>query len=665
MADEATERITILLQARDADMKRALDRNTQAIRRYEREATKATTAAARNIEQNMAKSNAAFAGMAKAGVAAVGVLVASLASGALRNAIGQVADLADSASRIGVGTDALQGLQRGFQLAGVDAASLSSSLEMFTQRVGEAADGAGPLAEILRANSISIRDQNGEIRPTLSLLNDFADVINKTTSQAEKMALLNDAFGRSGRAMVDAFEGGSVALQQMITDAVEGGYALDEEMIQRAAELDDKFDDLTLKAGNFFKAFAVGVGESALGLKMMAEDLAALAVDSVTPEPITVDEQAMTALRQIGADAEALAGYLDRTANDLRRIGVEGYENLNTAASEMRRLNEGLIDGTISGAEFDSQMRTASETALGLMLSLEDVDQQQFGNVIASLGGLINGLVTAANAAAATRAEIARMSAAGSTSLPALSGPAGMGAPPAGPSIPAEYTGPEIVARPLDIDFGYTPPATTGGGRTSGGGGTPSPAEPAYWDDLVQSVQDAQDALEEYNEVADAGADKMADLFLAATEGADAAKEALAQLLLELAKVAAQSAFTSMAGAGSPLQPIFSAIGAAFGGPSFAGGGYTGTGSRSGGVDGQGGFPAILHPNETVIDHSRGGGGGGSVEIIVRSEPGTIVEIARNTANAAIREASPMIENRAVAKTGRAMGSTRTFGSPF
>jgi len=41
---------------------------------------------------------------------------------------------------------------------------------------------------------------------------------------------------------------------------------------------------------------------------------------------------------------------------------------------------------------------------------------------------------------------------------------------------------------------------------------------------------------------------------------------------------------------------------------SFAGGGYTGSGARTGGVDGRGGFPAILHPNETVIDHNGSGG---------------------------------------------------------
>lgn len=47
---------------------------------------------------------------------------------------------------------------------------------------------------------------------------------------------------------------------------------------------------------------------------------------------------------------------------------------------------------------------------------------------------------------------------------------------------------------------------------------------------------------------------------------------------------------------------------------SFEGGGYTGSGSRTGGLDGRGGFMAMLHPNETVIDHSRGNSGG---EVVV------------------------------------------------
>jgi methyl-accepting chemotaxis protein len=42
--------------------------------------------------------------------------------------------------------------------------------------------------------------------------------------------------------------------------------------------------------------------------------------------------------------------------------------------------------------------------------------------------------------------------------------------------------------------------------------------------------------------------------------------------------------------------------------PSFDGGGYTGMGIRAGGLDGKGGSLAVVHPNETVIDHTKGQG---------------------------------------------------------
>ena len=50
---------------------------------------------------------------------------------------------------------------------------------------------------------------------------------------------------------------------------------------------------------------------------------------------------------------------------------------------------------------------------------------------------------------------------------------------------------------------------------------------------------------------------------------------------------------------------------------SFDGGGFTGFGPRSGGEDGKGGFMAMLHPNETVIDHTKGNSGGMAVNVQV------------------------------------------------
>lgn len=76
---------------------------------------------------------------------------------------------------------------------------------------------------------------------------------------------------------------------------------------------------------------------------------------------------------------------------------------------------------------------------------------------------------------------------------------------------------------------------------------------------------------------------------------------------------------------------------------SFDGGGYTGMGARSGGLDGKGGFMAMLHPDETVTDHSKGGATGGvtiiqNINIDSRSDQGTIAAAMVQAKNAAVAE---------------------------
>lgn len=65
----------------------------------------------------------------------------------------------------------------------------------------------------------------------------------------------------------------------------------------------------------------------------------------------------------------------------------------------------------------------------------------------------------------------------------------------------------------------------------------------------------------------------------------------------------------------------------------FEGGGYTGIGGRSGGVDGRGGFPAILHPNETVIDHTKGQGMGSGVTVNLNISTGVSQTVRAEIAN--------------------------------
>jgi hypothetical protein len=71
---------------------------------------------------------------------------------------------------------------------------------------------------------------------------------------------------------------------------------------------------------------------------------------------------------------------------------------------------------------------------------------------------------------------------------------------------------------------------------------------------------------------------------------------------------------------------------------SFDGGGFTGHGSRSGGVDGKGGFNAILHPNETVIDHTKGQGQG-----VVINQTINVTTGVQSTVRAEIANLMPQI----------------------
>ena len=114
--------------------------------------------------------------------------------------------------------------------------------------------------------------------------------------------------------------------------------------------------------------------------------------------------------------------------------------------------------------------------------------------------------------------------------------------------------------------------------------------------------------------------------------GIEKAKQAIISKNIEAGSLSASvaanaAAMTAIATASAPAAALVSlatsggnAVGAAAGIsstvalakasslPSFEGGGFTGSGARSGGMDGRGGFLAMLHPNETVIDNTRGGG---------------------------------------------------------
>jgi tape measure domain-containing protein len=107
--------------------------------------------------------------------------------------------------------------------------------------------------------------------------------------------------------------------------------------------------------------------------------------------------------------------------------------------------------------------------------------------------------------------------------------------------------------------------------------------------------------LQMINELNSAVASGFADVFTSILDGSKTAGEAIGDLLSQLGKLLINQAFNMLFNVGGGGGGLLGSL------LSFDGGGETPKGPRTGGVDGKGGFLSILHPDETVIDNTRGG----------------------------------------------------------
>ena len=138
--------------------------------------------------------------------------------------------------------------------------------------------------------------------------------------------------------------------------------------------------------------------------------------------------------------------------------------------------------------------------------------------------------------------------------------------------------------------------------------------------EVIQEVDPALQAIQERTEqIANSISGSFESAFMSMVDGTQSAKEAFRSLsrdiIGELYRVFIVKRITGFIG-------DFVSDPAMFGGGSgpigsvrpnarsFNGGGYTGNGARAGGLDGRGGFMAMIHPRETVVDHTKGQGQG-------------------------------------------------------
>lgn len=346
---------------------------------------------------------------------------------------------------------------------------------------------------------------------------------------------------------------------------------------------------------------------------------------------------------------------------------------------DVEDLGNRLADGQVDADGFRAELVDIADEADALREELQSVDDVKFGGVIADLGNLVSAIRTAiTNAAELSRTlpgYVASGRGDGSAEFEQRRREGNSATPLAPQASPRPRPAPPMVHERVD-------PGRSGGG--SGGGSDPEWArevarirertealeaeaealiglagagleysraadvarvkakllQAAQRDgqsvtpELKRQIEElamayvragdaagkAEERMRRIEDAAERGREAVADLMFEVVSGSGSARDALSSLVAEMAKVQFRKAILGLEKSGSG-GGLFGWLGGLLT-ESFEGGGYTGSGSRSGGVDGRGGFPAILHPNETVIDHAKGGGPGMSGKSVVRVELG-------------------------------------------
>ena len=193
--------------------------------------------------------------------------------------------------------------------------------------------------------------------------------------------------------------------------------------------------------------------------------------------------------------------------------------------------------------------------------------------------------------------------------------------------------------------------------------------------DLTRELTDAQ---KQQVAIADSVSGAFGDFFMGLVDGTTSAKDAFRSMATDIIQqlyrilvveqlvqsiagaITGAFAPASAAGTGGSVAPPRRPTGV-FG--NYDGGGYTGSGPRSGGLDGKGGFMAMLHPRETVVDHTKGQSVGG--DTVTVNQTINVTTGVQQTVRAEVMGLMPQIAEASKAAVLDAKRRGGAFGKAF
>lgn len=262
-----------------------------------------------------------FAGIA-GGASAAGLIALATTAANTANEMGKMAQ------RVGLTAEEVSRLAYTADQGDASLSALEGSLRRLSRNLDDASRGGAGAIETFERLDIPVRDANGELRGTVDVLHDVAEVFGNMADGPEKTALAFQLFGRAGTELIPMLNGGRQGMADMAAEADRLGRTISNE----AAEAGAAFNDDLLRLQTLSKGLAQEVG---MALVPSMHALAAAFLDAATEQREITGESSLVPWAEAAVKSVAfLVDVLDGFWRVVKIIGtgIGGYLAMATSA---------------------------------------------------------------------------------------------------------------------------------------------------------------------------------------------------------------------------------------------------------------------------------------------------------------------------------------------
>lgn len=639
MNQTADERLVVMLEARIRDfeknMAKAEQRGTRSYQTLRRGSQSATAQMEADMARSTSRINQALGTVSTRigafGKAFAGGLVGALAIGGLTEAVGRVNQLAegvagigDAARRAGLSAKEFQEWSHVAQQNRIGIDTLTDGLKELQLRADEfAVTGKGPAAEAFGRLGYSAKDVARKMKDPSAMLLEIMGRVEQLDRAAQIRIFDELLGGTGGERFVELLDQGARKIAETKREASDLGLVMSDELIAKADLLNRQFNAVANTVGVVLKSAIISAAASLSDFIDGFRDFENQRDTTLQARQTAIMGQRADLVAEIaairaGGRPESWGGQVEAiedtiaalTAEEDRIIAILSARTERTWAPKGDTWTPPETPAAPPGSRPGSRGRSGPDDLESAIAATErqiaaNKAEAQSLDELAAAGKAYGGSLDYAR----KRAELL------------------IAAQKAGIDLtPDQIAGLEELARTY---------AASGAAAA----------------DAALRMQDADRAAER-------GRDAVTGFLDEVILKGGSARKALASLLAEMAKVQMRNAIFGLSRSGGIFGTLFGEIGNSLT-PSFDGGGHTGNASRSGGLDGKGGFLAMLHPRETVTDHTRGqtapAARAQALAVTVTMDPSTarLGAFVRDQAGRVVAASAPMIVNQAVDATYR------------